>query len=197
MIHIVHHSVKFCYKPSCGKPSYTIRDTTKTLTSISKSTYRLTKILKIATYRLARCYMSKDATWIIIDKRLPYGNQANGEPQPPPRIDLWNMRQALAVRLTQSLQRLPILGNLLSTFWYCVLAESDLRYGLESVFLNGGYRPSLWHAAHCLFHDQEKCPWAQTWIDPAPCSLAEARRRKYLPGQRKAPPLGEGSEAKR
>ena len=90
-------------------------------------------------------------------------------------------RERRVNRLTRWMLRIPLLGQLTYTFWFCILTEGPYqtckpRWGaLTFSFLNDGCRPTLWHTIRQVTHDNGD-PYTGIYVSGAPRSLAEAQR---------------------
>jgi hypothetical protein len=97
-------------------------------------------------------------------------------------LRFWEHRQR-AERLTGWLRRIPIVGQLVHAFWYCLLDEGIVetmkpRWGaLTFAFLNDGMKPTLWHTWRQITHDSTD-PYTGIYPDGAPASLAEAKSKR-------------------
>ena len=90
-------------------------------------------------------------------------------------------RYRLADRLCGWMSRVPIVGNLMATFWAGVIADGVWAMvkprwgGMTFAFLNDGIHPTLWHTWHSVVdHDD-----VGIWPDGAPASRAEAIARDW------------------
>lgn len=90
-------------------------------------------------------------------------------------------RHNRAEGLTRWMRSIPVLGQLTSVFWYCILTEGVYqtckpRWGaITFCFLNDGIRPTLWHSWYQVTHENT-APYAgiYTGKQGAPKSLAQA-----------------------
>jgi len=89
----------------------------------------------------------------------------------------YRARMNRAERLTNWMERIPVLGQLTRVFWFLVLAEGDLRDGLMFSFLNDGFRPTLWHTVYSVTHDN-MAPYSGIYPNGAPKNRQEAERYK-------------------
>lgn len=91
----------------------------------------------------------------------------------------YKARMDLALRLTEWMRRIPVVGQLVYVFWYSVLGEGykstlQPRWGaITFSFLNDGMKPTLWHAWRQIRYDQND-PYTAIYPGGAPKSLAQA-----------------------
>lgn len=93
------------------------------------------------------------------------------------RIVLRDMR---ANRLTRWLRYIPILGDFVQAFWFCVLTEGvritvTPRWGpLTFGYLNDGFKPTVWHTWRQMTRSNNDT-FVGIYPAGAPRSLAEAQ----------------------
>lgn len=91
-------------------------------------------------------------------------------------------REHLARTLTAWMRDIPIVGELVSAFWYGLVAEGlrntcKPRWGLITfAFLNDGMKPTWWHTWYQVTHkDAVGDPFVAIYPGGAPKSLAQAK----------------------
>lgn len=91
-------------------------------------------------------------------------------------------RMARIESLTGWMRRVPYIGSLVHTFWFCLFAEGlyqtmKPRWGaLTFSFLNDGMKPTLWHTWRSITHDQlDPYTGIYTGKEGAPSSLRQAQ----------------------
>lgn len=93
----------------------------------------------------------------------------------------YKARMDLALRLTEWMRRIPVVGQLVYVFWYSVLGESykstlQPRWGaITFSFLNDGMKPTLWHTWRSVTHSHIDDDFTGIYPGGAPKSLAQAQ----------------------
>ncbi len=80
--------------------------------------------------------------------------------------------------VTDWMKRIPVIGRLVSVFWFYVITERNPLDGLEWAFMNDGMHPSLWHTWYEMTHDGT-ARYAGLYPGRAPRSQAEAEAVIY------------------
>lgn len=90
-------------------------------------------------------------------------------------------------RFTGWMRRVPYVGHLAFTFWFCLLDEGlyqtlKPRWGaLTFSYLNDGMKPTLWHTIQQVLYPNG--PYSGLYTDGAPKSLLEAKAREIKYGE--------------
>jgi hypothetical protein len=84
-----------------------------------------------------------------------------------------------ADRLTKPLRHVPVVGQLIQSFWFGILVEGvrdtcQPRWGLLTFsFLNDGFKPSVWHTWQQITRPHDH-PYTGIWVTGAPRNAKEA-----------------------
>jgi hypothetical protein len=105
----------------------------------------------------------------------------NNDPAFLAEMERYRRREKFMVAIVSPLGRIPLIGRLVSGFWYCVMDEGvrstcKPRWGaITFSFLNDGFSPTPWHTWQQLTNYNG--PYSGIWPDGAPHNQAEAQER--------------------